>query len=153
MSTFNLVCFFHFKKSILKSEKKRPKMATGLFDIEIENENLFEIELEKNNEKLPIELFHELKVELLDSLLDRENNNELSDDETDGPTDFIRQAVDSVREEFDGVIEEGERKTLLHLLTKILATVLSVKADSIEKIIKLVKLTVSKVVKTWSERN
>ena len=111
-----------------------------------------EIELEQN-EKLPIELFQELETELLDSLLHKENNNDLSDDETDGPIDFIRQIVDNVREEFDGVVEEGDRKTFLHLLTKILAVVLSVKADSIEKIISLVKLTVSKVIKTWSERN
>ena len=131
-------------------------MAGTLFDTEIENENMFEIELDQNenkNEKLPTELFQELETELLDSLLHKENNNDLLDDETDGPTDFIRQIVDKVREEFDGVVEEGDRKTFLHLLTKILAVVLSVKADSIEKIISLVKLTVSKVVKTWSERN
>ena len=131
-------------------------MAGTLFDTEIENENMFEIELDQNknkNEKLPTELFQELETELLDSLLHKENNNDLSDDETDGPIDFIRQIVDNVREEFDGVVEEGDRKTFLHLLTKILAVVLSVKADSIEKIISLVKLTVSKVIKTWSERN
>ena len=131
-------------------------MAGTLFDTEIENENMFEIELDQNenkNEKLPTELFQELETELLDSLLHKENNNDLSDDETDGPIDFIRQIVDNVREEFDGVVEKGDRKTFLHLLTKILATVLSVKAGSIEKIISLVKLTVSKIVKTWSERN
>ena len=129
-------------------------MASALFDTEIENENMFEIELNENkNKKLPIELFQELETELLDSLLHKENSNDLSDNETDGPIDFIRQIVDNVREEFDGVVEEGDRKTFLHLLTKILAVVLSVKADSIEKIISLVKLTVSKVVKTWSKRN
>ena len=131
-------------------------MAGTLFDTEIENENMFEIELDQNenkNEKLLIELFQELEAELLESLLHKENNNDLSDDETDGPIDFIRQIVDNVREEFDGVVEEGDRKTFLHLLTKILATVLNVKAGSIEKIISLVKLTVSKVVKTWSEQN
>ena len=59
MSTFNLVCFFHLKKLILKTEKKRRKMANKvytLFDTEIENDNLFEIDLEENenkNEKLP----------------------------------------------------------------------------------------------------
>ena len=127
-------------------------MASTLFDTEIENENMFEVELEQN-EKLPIELFQELETELLDSLLHKDSNNDLSDDETDGPIDFIRQIVDNVREEFDGVVEKGDRKTFLHLLTKILAAVLSVKAGSIEKIISLVKLTVSKVVKTWSERN
>ena len=131
-------------------------MAGTLFDTEIENENMFEIELdqnENNNEKLPTELFQELETELLESLSYKENNNDLSDHETDGPVDFIRQIVDNIREEFDGVVEKGDRKTFLHLLTKILATVLSVKAGSIEKIISLVKLTVSKVVKTWSERN
>ena len=127
-------------------------MVSTLFDTEIENENMFEIELEQN-EKLPIELFQELETELLDSLLHKDSNNDLSYNETDGPVDFIRQIVDNVREEFDGVVEEGDRKTFLHLLTKILAVVLSVKADSIEKIISLVKLTVSKVIKTWSERN
>ena len=128
-------------------------MATNLFDIEIEKENLFEIDMseQNNNEKLPIEYFQEIEVELLDTLVQNGGND--SDDETDGPIDFIRQVVDSVREEFDGVIEEGERKTFLHLLTKILATVLSVKADSIVKTIKLIKLTVSTVLKTWSGRN
>ena len=125
---------------------------TDLFETELKK-NLFEIDMseQNNNEKLPIELFQEIEVELLDTLIHTESND--SDDETDRPINFIRQIIDSVKEEFDGVVEEGERKTFLHLLTKILATVLSVKADSIEKIIKLVKLTVSKVVKTWSERN
>ena len=131
-------------------------MASTLFDKEIENENIFEIEMEQNenkNENLPIELFQELETELLDSLLHKENKNDLSDDETDGSIDFIRQIVDNVREEFDGVVEKGDRKTFLHLLTKILVVVLSVKADSIEKVISLVKLMVSKVVKTSSERD
>ena len=84
-------------------------MASTLFDTEIENENMFEIELEQNenkNEKLPTELFQELETELVDSLLHKENNNDLSDNETDGPIDFIRQIVDNVREEFDGVFKQ-----------------------------------------------
>ena len=84
-------------------------MASTHFNTEIENENMFEIELEQNenkNEKLPTELFQELETELLDSLLHKENNNDLSDDETDGPIDFIRQIVDNVREEFDGVFKQ-----------------------------------------------
>ena len=127
---------------------------TDLFETEIKN-NLFEIDMseqDNNNEKLPIELFKEIEVELLDNLLHNKSNAD-SDGETDGSIDVIRKIVDSVKEEFDGVVEEGERKTFLYILTKILATVLSVKADSIEKIIKLVKLTVSTVVKSWAERN
>ena len=92
----------------------------GFFKIEMENN--------KNTEKLPIELFREIEVELLDSLLDAD-----SDDEKDGPINFIKQVVESVREEFDTVIEEGDKKTFIHLLSKILTTLLSIKADDIEK--------------------
>ena len=124
-------------------------MAGTLFEIKIDNEINTE-----TKEKLPIELFQELDVELLDSLLHKDNNKgEISDDETDGPIDFIRQIADRVRKEFDEVVKKGERKTFIHLFTKILAVVLSVKADNIEKIVNLVKLTISKVLKTRSERN
>ena len=116
-----------------------------------ESECLIEMETENNNffsEKLPIELFQEVEVELLDSLVNTD-----SDDETDGPINFIKQVVESVKEEFDTVIEEEDKKTFIHLLTKILATLLSVKADSIENIIKLIKLTISTIIRKWSEPN
>ena len=116
-----------------------------------ESECLIEMETENNNffsEKLPIELFQEVEVELLDSLVNTD-----SDDETDGPINFIKQVVESVKEEFDTVIEEEDKKTFIHLLTKILATLLSVKAHSIENIIKLIKLTISTIIRKWSEPN
>ena len=64
-------------------------MATNLFDIEIEKENLFEIDMseQNNNEKLPIELFQEIEVELLNTLVQNDGND--SDDETDGPIYFV----------------------------------------------------------------
>ena len=58
------------------------------------------IENNNNTEKLPIELFREIEVELIDSLVNTD-----SDDETDGPINFIKQIVESIREEFDTVIE------------------------------------------------
>ena len=115
------------------------------------DEGFFEIEMNENNnniEKLPIELFREIEVKLLDSLVNTD-----SDDETDDPINFIKQVVESVREEFDSVVEEEDKKTFIHLLSKILATLLSIKADSIENIIKLVKLTVSTIIRKWSEPN
>ena len=115
------------------------------------DEGFFEIEMNENNnniEKLPIELFQEIEVKLLDSLVNTD-----SDDETDGPINFIKQVVESVREEFDSVVEEEDKKTFIHLLSKILATLLSIKADSIENIIKIVKLTVSTIIRKWSEPN
>ena len=113
-------------------------------------EAFFEIEMKdkNNNEKLPIELFREIEVELLDSLVNTD-----SDDETGDPINFIKQVVESLREEFDSVVEEEDKKTFIHLLTKILTTLSSVKADSIENTIKLVKLTVSRIIRKWSEPN
>ena len=108
--------------------------------------------ISKQKKNYQLNIYQELEVELLHSLLHKENNNgEYPDDETDRPIDFIRQIVDRVREKFDKVVKEGERKTFIHLFTKLLAVALSVKADNIEKIVNIVKLTFSKVLKTWSE--
>ena len=106
------------------------------------------IENNNNTEKLPMELFREIEVELIDSFVNTD-----SDDETDGPINFIKQVVESVREEFDSAVEEEDKKTFIHLLTKILATLLSVEADSIQNITRLVKLTVSTIIRKWSEPN
>ena len=65
------------------------------------------IENNNNTEKLPIELYHKIEVELIDSLVNTD-----SDDETDGPINFIKQIVESIREEFDTVIEEEDKKHL-----------------------------------------
>ena len=108
---------------------------TSYTDLFKDDESFFEIEMienSNNTEKLPIELLREIEVELIDSLMNTD-----SDDETDGPINFIKQVVESVREEFDTVIEEEDKKTFIHLFTEVLATLLSVKADSIKNIIKL----------------
>ena len=120
------------------------KMATeneyvnNLFrEIEMSNEN--EKFSQNNKEKLPVGLFREIETELLDVLLLNEGSE--SDDETDGPIQFIRNIVEPVKRDFDGVVEDGERKTFLNILTKIFATLLSAKAGNIEKIVKLTKLS------------
>ena len=115
-------------------------------EIEMANENgTFN---ENNNEKLPVALFQEIESELHYVL--SQNDGSESDDETDGPIDFIRNIVETVKRDFDGVVEEGERKTFLHILTKIFATLLSVKTENIEEIIRLIKLSISTVIKKWS---
>ena len=79
-----------------------------LFETEIDNEIEFEIETKEN---LPIELFQELEVELLDSLLHKDNSNgEYSDDETDGPIDFIRQIVDESQKILMKLSKRGKEK-------------------------------------------
>ena len=115
-------------------------------EIEMANEN--ETFNENNNEKLPVALFQEIESELHYVL--SQNDGSESDDETDGPIDFIRNIAETVKRDFDGVVEEGERKTFLHILTKIFATLLSVKTENIEEIIRLIKLSISTVIKKWS---
>ena len=118
-------------------------------EIEMPNEN--ETFNENNNEKLPVALFQEIESEL--HYLLSQNDGSESDDETDGPIDFIRNIVETVKRDFDGAVEEGERKTFLHILTKIFATLLSVKTENIEEKIRLIKLSFSTVIKKWSGQN
>ena len=115
-------------------------------EIEMPNEN------ENNNEKLPVALFQEIETELSE-LLFLQNEGSESDDETDGPIQFIKNIVEKVKKDFDGVVVDEEKKTFLSVLTKIFATLLSVKADNIEKIINLIKISLSTVIKSWSEQN
>ena len=118
-------------------------------ETEMPNEN--ETFNENNNEKLPVALFQEIETELLDVLLEKDGSE--SDDETDEPIKLIQNIVETVKKDFDGIVEDGERKTFLNILTKIFETLLSVKADNIEKIVRLIKLSISTVIKTWSEQN
>lgn len=136
------------------------KVATeNLFqEIEISNENemfnenkMLIDENENNNETLLITLFQETETELFDRLWHNDSNN--SDDETDSHIEFIQNIVHTIKEDFEGVNEEGERKIFLNILTKLFATLCSVKANNLEKIIKIVMLSISVVIKTWSERN
>ena len=95
-----------------------------------------------------VALFQEIESELHYVL--SQNDGSESDDETDGPIDFIRNIVETVKRDFDGAVEEGERKTFLPILTKIFATLLSVKTENIEEIIRIIKLSISTVIKKWS---
>ena len=148
MATFNFVNISNFKKSISKTEKKCLKWQVKKKYIK----NLFqEIKMppdESNNEKLPIALFEEIEAELQDLLL---LNTEESDDR-DGRIDFIKNVVNTVKSEFDGVLEEGERKDFIHILTKIFVTLLSVKIENIEQTVNLIKLSVSKVLKNGQDK-
>ena len=104
-----------------------------------------------NNEKLPIELFQLISIELNDALM--HNYDGELDDETDGPIQFIQNIVENVKRDFDGVVESNERKTFLRIITKVFATLLSVKADNIEKIINIIRISLSSIIKSWSEQN
>ena len=61
--------------------------------------------------------------------------------------------VDNVLEELEDSLEDRDKKIFLRILTKIFSIPLCVKADNTEKIIKIVKSTISIVLKTWSGQN
>ena len=109
-------------------------------------DDIFEIEIDTFNEneigKLPISLFEGIEADLCDRLMHSSNPE---GDETDGPLDFIQNIVDNVKLESEKLIEDGHKKKFFKMLSKILTILLSVKADSSEKIIKIVKLTISTV--------
>ena len=115
--------------------------------------DLFEIETNKNvlaAENLPIYLFQEIEADLRDNLL---HSNSPKNDQTDGAIDFIQGIVDKVKEEFEGLVQDEDRKTFLKILSKIFTILLSVKADNTEKIIKIVRFAISTVLKIWSGQN
>ena len=127
--------------------------ATSFFDeneVFMPNEN--ENNNENNNEKLPLALFQDIEIELREMLFLEDEDSE-SGDETDGPVQFIKNIVERVKKDFDEIVVDEDKKTFLSVLTKIFATLLSVNADNIEKIISLIKISLSTIVKTWSERN
>ena len=100
-----------------------------------ETDNLFDFEeeilgfAEKN--ELPVSLLKEIEVELCESLM----HSAEADDQTDRSLNYIQNIVEHVKAEFDNFIEDREKKLFLQVLSKIFAILLSVKADSSEKII------------------
>ena len=115
--------------------------------------DLFEIETNNNvltAENLPIYLFQEIEADLCDKLL---HSSSPKNDQTDGAIDFIQGIVDKVKEEFEGLVQDEDRKTFLKILNKIFTILLSVKADNTEKIIKIVKFALSTVLEIWSVQN
>ena len=81
--------------------------------------NLFEIETNNNvltAENLPIYLFQEIEAGLCNKLL---HSSSPENDQTEDPLEFIQTIVDKVKEEFEGVVQDEDRKTFLNILSKI----------------------------------
>ena len=115
-------------------------------------ENLFDIEfteLKTENSKLPTYLFEEIKSELTNIIIDESSPEE----ETDGAFELIRNIVDNVRSEIETFVENEDLKKFLYVLTKVFTLLLNIKVDNTEKIINIVKLAISSILKKWSELN
>ena len=113
-------------------------------------ENLFDIEfteLKTENSKLPTYLFEEIESELTNIVIEE------SIPETGGAFELIKNIVDNVRSEIENFIENEDLKKFLYVLTKVFTLLLNVKVDNINKIINIVKLAISSILKKWSELN
>ena len=76
-----------------------------------------------------------------------------SEEETGGAIDTVRIIVDSVRSEIENFVGNDDLKKFLYVLTKIFTLLLNVKVNNTEKIVSIVKLAISSILKKWSELN
>ena len=110
-------------------------------------DNLFDFEEEvqsfANNENLPVSLLKEIEIEL--------SNSGEAADQTDRPLNFIQNIAENIKLEIENFVEDREKAVFLQILSKIFAILLSIKADTPKKIINIVRIAVSTVLKKWSE--
>ena len=133
-----------FKEVNNRLLKKVSKIATewdNLFDF------LEELQCFANNENLPVSLLKEIEIELSNRLL---HSGEAAN-QTDGPLNFIQNFVENIKLEIENFVEDKENAVFLQILSKIFAILLSVTADTPKKIINIVRIAVSTVLKKRSE--
>lgn len=119
-------------------------------NLEMEEPDLFELEtdIEELKRILPISLFKEIESEVNQQLL---NNRE---DLTDGPIAFIENLYNIIQSKFDELLgDNNDKKVFLRSLTQIFTILLSVRADSTDKIKQIVKIAINEVLKTGSGQN
>ena len=109
----------------------------------LNEQDLFETEIKEQQEPLPISLFQEIEAELSDHILHSGEEG----DEIDGAIDFIKNIVENIKSEIELLVEDSNERKFLNTLSKIITILLSVKVDSADKILKVVKLIVSTVLK------
>ena len=106
----------------------------------LNEENLFEMdfsEIKTENSGLPTYLFEVIESELTNLIAFK----------------VIKNIVDNVRSEIENFVENEDSKKFLHVLTKIFTLLLNVKVDNSDKIIKILKLAISSILRKWSELN
>ena len=112
----------------------------------LNEENLFETEIKEQEEQFPIDPFQKIEAEFCDHIL-----HTAEGDETDGTIDFIKNIVENIKSEIELLVEDNSQRKFLNTLSKIITILLSVKVDTPDKIIKVVKLIASTVLKKWSK--
>ena len=72
-------------------------------------------------------------------------------DDTDGPIDLLKQVVQKVKTDFECVLEDPNKKNIFMVLTKIIARLLSANIKNFNQITNIIRISLSKIVKLWSE--
>ena len=130
-------------------------MATSFLrsDTLFDQELSFEKEINNNtNDPLSIEILDEIETELDHLFGDEINDIEFSDN-TDVSIDFLKEVVEKIKTEFDGILEDPNKKRYLEVFSRIFARLSTVKVDNFEKIANIIIISLPKVVKIWSEQN
>ena len=126
-----------------KIQKKEPFLTKKIS----QSEDLFEMDFDNMGDLqslLSNSLFQEIEQELSQKLF----NNESESDFTDGPLDFTENLVKNLQAEFDETLgESGNKRLFIRSLTEIFTILLSIKADSTEKIRQIVKIAIDAVIK------
>ena len=72
-------------------------------------------------------------------------------DDTDGPIDLLKEVVQKVKTDFECVLEDPNKKKIFMVLTKIIARLLSANIKNFNQITNIIRISLSKIVKLWSE--
>ena len=124
-------------------------MATSFLrsDTLFDQELSFEKEINNNtNDPLSIEILDEIETELDHLFGDEINDIEFSDN-TDVSIDFLKEVVEKIKTEFDGILEDPNKKRYLEVFSRIFARLSTLKVDNFEKIANIIIISLSKVVK------
>lgn len=130
-------------------------MATSFLrsDTLFDQELSFEKEINNNtNDPLSIEILDEIETELDHLFGDEINDIEFSDN-TDVSIDFLKEVVEKIKTEFDGILEDPNKKRYLEVFSRIFSRLSTLKVDNFEKIANIIIISLSKVVNIWSEQN
>ena len=114
-------------------------MASGndLFSLE-------QIEVEKTSVDATF-IFEEIHKEIREYLTE-----EIETDSTDGILDLLENLTNRLQEDFDEVIEnDNNKKRLVKALTHIFVLLLNTKVNTVDKIKRILKITVETTLKIW----
>ena len=82
------------------------------------------------------------------------SEQQLEDDSTDGPFDFIENLTNRLQEDFDKILgEDNVKKSFIKSLTRIFALLLNTRVDSVKKMKRILKIAINTTLKLWSGQN